>query len=116
MLSDSGRYIVPQYKMIVTYDIRPATRERYYQFITSEMVPALQEMGLYMAEAWHTAYGMYPIRMASFIAEDRETIEDALASDRWQAIEDEFKGYVKNYSRAIVPYRKGFQFTEYVGS
>ena len=48
----------------------------------SEMVPAMQEMGVYMTEAWHTAYGEYPIRMVSFVSEEIETIRSGISSRR----------------------------------
>jgi hypothetical protein len=103
--------IVPRYKMIVSYDVNPSTQDGYYQFIMTEFVPALQEMGLYMTEAWHTAYGNYPIRMVSFVSEDYETIENTLSSTRWVELEQRLQTFVENYSTRVVQYRQGFQFT-----
>ena len=102
--------IVPQYKLIVTYDVLPSNQENYFQFIMGELLPAMQEMGVYMTEAWHTAYGDYPLRMATFVAEDYDTIVEMLDSDRWQELERRFKIYIRNYSLVILPYRHGFQF------
>jgi hypothetical protein len=103
-------YIIPRYRMIFSYDILPFNRDRYFQFVTTEMVPALQDMGIYMTEAWHTAYGEYPVRMVCFVAEDLDTIEAALESERWFELEGEFKEYVRNYTRKVVAYKQGFQF------
>lgn len=103
-------FIIPRYKMILSYDVPPASYESYYRFILNELVPALQQEGLYMVEVWHTAYGDYPLRMAGFVAEDLQTIRDLLASDRWRDLERRFLEYVHNYSRQIVRYRQGFQF------
>ena len=109
--SDSSSGIIkPQYKVIMTYDILPSSQENYYRFVMSEFVPAMQEMGVYMSEAWHTAYGKYPLRMVTFVAEEMETIDEMLHSEEWQALEDRFLGDVRNYSVQIVPFRQGFQF------
>src|SRR5574341_1116239 len=102
--------IVPRFKIIVAYDGMPASQENYYQFVLGEFVPAMQEMGVYMTEAWHTAYGNYPIRMATFVAEDYDTIQDMLDSSRFQELEARLLTFVHNYSRKVVEYRQGFQF------
>jgi hypothetical protein len=102
--------IIPRYKVIVLYDVLPSNHESYFQFVMSELVPSLQEMNVYMTEAWHTAYGDYPLRMAIFVAEDIGTIWSMLDSDRWQELESRFQSYVRNYSLKVVKYRRGFQF------
>jgi len=110
MMEDGeSQMIVPRYKMIMAYDIIPATRDVYYQFVLGEFVPGLQEMGLFMTEAWHTAYGDHPLRMAIFVAEDMETITAAMESERWEDLETRLRRYVANYTCKIVPYRQGFQ-------
>ena len=105
-------HIVPRFKLLLSYDIDPNETESYYQFVLGEFVPAVQAMGLYMLEAWHTAYGPYPIRLIGFVAEDIETIHDALSSKAYRSLEDKLLGYITNYKRSIVPFREGFQFTE----
>lgn len=102
--------IIPRYKLIVTYDVIPSAQERYFRFLMSEMIPALQEQGIYMTEVWHTAYGSYPLRMAGFVSEDMETIQDLLGSEGWTQLEQQFLTYVRNYTLRVVPYRQGFQF------
>lgn len=112
MMDEDPQVIIPRYKMIISYDVALPTQESYYQFIIGELVPAMQEMGVYMTEAWHTAYGEYPLRMAAFVAEDFETLQAMLDSDRWQTLESQFRTYVRNYKRKIVSYRQGFQFVK----
>jgi len=110
MAGSEPQMIIPRYKMIMLYDIQPGRREMYYEFVLGEFVPALQEMGIYIAEAWQTAHGEHPDRMASFVAEDYDTIEDAINSRRWFDLDERFRRYVTNYTLKIVPYRPGFQF------
>ena len=107
---EEANVIVPRYKMIVSYDVIPSTQDSYYQFVLGEMVPAMQEMGVYMTEAWHTAYGEYPIRMISFVSEEIETINSMLDSDRWSDLETRLLSFIRNYSRKVVEYKQGFQF------
>ncbi len=105
-----SEFFVPKIKMIVTYDIQPAALEPYQQFVVAELVPGMQEMGLYMIEAWHTAYGQYPLRQAGFVAEDMGTLQDALASSQWSELEARFLTFIRNYNYKIVRFRDGFQF------
>lgn len=102
--------IIPRYKMIVTYDLLPGDRDSYYQFVMGELVPALQDMKVYMTEAWHTGYGNHPLRMMSFVAEEYTTIQDLLESTRWRELESQLQMYVENYTRKVIEYRRGFQF------
>ena len=107
---ENEEVIVPHFKMILAYDVLPNSHDNYYQFILGEMVPAMQEMGVYMTEAWHTAYGEYPIRMVSFVSEEIDTINSMLGSDRWNDLETRLMSYIRNYSRKVIEYRQGFQF------
>lgn len=102
--------IIPRYKLIVTYDVIPSAQERYFRFLMSDVIPMLQEQGIYMTEAWHTAYGSYPLRMAGFVSEELENINDVLDSESWADLEQELLSYVHNYSLRVVAYRQGFQF------
>lgn len=110
MLNHDSEIIIPRYKIILTYDVVPNTRDEYYQFAMGEVIPTLQEMHVYMTEVWHTAYGDYPLRMAVFVAEDYETIQNLLGSARWQELETKFKSFVRNFSLKITSYQQGFQF------
>jgi aryl-phospho-beta-D-glucosidase BglC (GH1 family) len=102
--------IYPRYKLLMMYDIRPELYEPYFQYIMSEFVPALQNMGLYMITAWHTAYGDYPVRLIEFVSEDLETMLEIFQSDRWDEMESQLKTYITNYERKVVRFRQGFQF------
>jgi len=100
----------PHVKILFTYDIIPQTAEDYYEFMLGEMVPAVERMGLTMAEAWHTAAGNYPLRLVAFVAEDLAAAESALDCDEFDVLEEQLMAYVSNYSRRVVPLRDHFQF------
>jgi hypothetical protein len=48
--------------------------------------------------------------MTGFVAEDYESIQSMLDSERWHDLEDRLLSYVRNYSCKVVEYRQGFQF------
>lgn len=102
--------IDPQFKIMFTYDILPEQEESYYRFALGEWVPAMQNMGLYLAWAWLTAYGEYPSRQSEFLAENLDTIRDALSSEDFQELEDRLLDFVYNYNLKVVRYKERFQF------
>lgn len=97
-------------KLLLTYDPHPGRHEDYLRYVRGEFVPMLEHMGLTMSESWHTAYGAYPLRLASFLASDRATMQQIIASDTFQELETRLQEYVVNYSRKIVPHRSTFQY------
>jgi hypothetical protein len=98
-------------KLLLSYDVSPDVQETYFQFILGEMVPTLQSMGVHMSGAWHTAYGDYPMRLVEFIAQDRATLEEALATPTWEKMEERLGEFVTNYSKKVVALREDhFQF------
>lgn len=102
--------IVPRYKLMLFYDLITDDVEVYYDFVMSELVPALRDSGLHMAMVYHTLWGTSPIRQVEFVAEDLATIQNLLSSDLWQALEVKLLEHATNYKRKVVRFRPGFQF------
>jgi hypothetical protein len=101
--------IIPQYKLILTYDIQASRQQEYMQFVLGTFVPGIQEMGLYLLGVYHTVVGDYPDRQAEYVSESWEIMERAINSERFSRLEEALKSYTTNYSRKVVKYRKGFQ-------
>jgi hypothetical protein len=99
-----------QVKLLVTYDVQEAKQDDYFQFVLGEFVPGVQNLGLYMTEVWHTAYGDYPVRLAGFVAQDYDTLVSILDNPVFLGLEEKLKEYVYNYERRIVPLKDGFQW------
>ncbi len=97
-------------KLLLTFDPIPERREAYFRYVLGEFVPALERLGLTMSEAWHTAYGQYPLRLTGFLAPDRDTMDNILASKSFERLEARLKEYVVNYQRRVVPLDRRFQF------
>lgn len=102
--------ILVEKKLILTFDPIPERREAYFRYVLGEFVPSLEQMGLKMCEAWHTAYGEYPLRLTAFVAEDGDVLEQVLTSEAFQLLEGRLMEYVINYRRRLVPRDNGFQF------
>lgn len=97
-------------KLLLTFDPLADRREAYFRYLLGEFVPALEGLGLTMAEAWHTAYGDYPLRLTGFLAPDAATMESVLASKTFEQLEARLMGYVENYTRRVVPAGRVFRF------
>ena len=101
--------ITPRYKMLLTYNILPDTHDAYFQFVTSELVPRLQGMGLHMYRVYSTEYGDYPMRQVEFLAESLDIVRHALRDPAWQRLERKLNTFVTDYKRRVVAFRQGFQ-------
>jgi hypothetical protein len=97
-------------KLLLTYDPLPGRREAYFEFVLGQFVPGLEQLGLHMSEAWHTAYGDYPLRLTGFVANDEDTLQRVLDSQAFRSLEDRLLEFVVNYERRVVPVRQRFQF------
>jgi hypothetical protein len=97
-------------KMLLTFDPVPGRREEYFRYMLGRFVPALEQLGLTMAETWHTAYGDYPLRLTAFLAPDASTMNSVLGSDAFARLEAQLQDYVQNYRRRVVPADRRFQF------
>ena len=97
-------------KLLISYDPLPETREAYLEYVLGEFVPGLEQAGLPMSDAWHTAYGRYPLRLTGIRAPDRATLEAFLASEAFHRMETRLQTFVVNYRRRVVADRPGFQF------
>jgi hypothetical protein len=97
-------------KLLLSFDPVPGKREAYFRYVLGEFIPTLEYLGLQMCESWHTTYGAYPLRLTGFLAPDRETLVDILASQDFQEMELKLQEFVHNYRRRVVPMKKRFQF------
>ncbi len=100
----------PRVKLLMSYDIIPEAQQTYYEFILREFIPRVQEMGLAVSEAWHTAYGDYPLRMTAFVAPDMETLKRVMQSEEWERLNQQLDQFVTNLQYKVVRYKEGFQF------
>ena len=69
-------------KLLLVYNIKARREAEYYRYVMGEFLPTLQNMGLYMTEGWHTAYGDYPVRLIAFQADNRIEMEKILSRQK----------------------------------
>ena len=101
--------IVPAYTLLLKYDIRPGMHEAYYRYVSGEFVPSVQQMGLYMQDAWQVPYGDYPERQVEFVAEELSTVQRMFDNPLWEKLETRLKEYTENYSRRLILYNGPFR-------
>lgn len=99
----------PLIRFTISFDIKPGSQQVYYQFMISQFIPTMQNLGLQMADAWHMVYGDYPSRINSFVGPDLESMKKVLVSPEWRELEKRLKEYVTNYSWRMIPLKEGFQ-------
>jgi hypothetical protein len=97
-------------KLVLSYNIQPQGAQEYYQFVLGQYIPAMQSLGLEMAEAWHTAYGDYPNRLIVFVSRDQETARQAINDPTWDELNDRLLEFVTDFDYKLIPYRLGFQY------
>jgi len=102
--------ITPRFKLLIRYNVNSDTNESYFQFVINEFIPAMQELGLYMIQVYHTAYGNYPLRQLEFVAEDLDTVRKAMESDAWKQLHTKLDYFISDYDQKVVKFRDGFQF------
>ncbi|MBI3912713.1 MAG: hypothetical protein HY327_00750 [Chloroflexi bacterium] len=101
---------MPSSKILLSYNIPPERHETYMRFMINQFIPALHTVGLMNIGVWQTVYGKYPARLLVFVADDEDTLENALDSDVWKKMEGELKPMITNYTCRVVAYEPGFQF------
>ena len=99
-----------QVKLVLAYDIRPGQENAYRRFILEDLMPQAQELGLAPNDAWHTAYGAYPSRLITFVADNLEAMQQARGKAEWQDLIKKLAGYTSNLSQRVIRYHGGFQW------
>jgi hypothetical protein len=99
-----------QVKLLLSFDIRIGREGAYRRFVIEEFLPQAQALGLVPTDAWHTAYGNYPLRLLGFVADDLETMRIARETDQWQSLIKKLEGYTGNLTQRVVRFRGGFQW------
>ncbi|MEW5957506.1 MAG: hypothetical protein AB1801_07275 [Chloroflexota bacterium] len=97
-------------KLLLIYNIKPSREAEYYRYVMGEFLPLLQNLGMYMIEGWHTAYGNYPVRLIAFQVNSETEIQTILKNSEWQKAKERLLKLVRDYEERVVPAKKTFQF------
>ena len=96
-------------KLLMMWDIQPGKENEYFDFAVKVLMPGLMKLGVQPTEAWYTVYGEAPQILAGWVAEDKQTVREALRSSEWQDLYRQLMSYVTNFKYKIVPATGFFQ-------
>ena len=96
-------------KILMSWNIRPDYENEHFEFFIREFVPGLSELGIQTSDAWYTLYGDYPNILAGALADDLESLKQALATEEWHLLKSRLLAYVTDYSQKVVHASGGFQ-------
>lgn len=97
------------YKLILTYDIETDAEASYYPYMLGKYVPAMQQKGLEMLEAWSTSWGNGPGRQVVFGCRSREVVDELREDDGWHDLNDGLQEFIVDFEYRVVPFRQGYQ-------
>lgn len=104
--------IYPEYAMIFTYNIKAGVQERYFRWMTQELVPNLQSRKIYIQNAWHIIYPYEtdkPERQVEFITEKLVFLQELMHDAEWTGIQERFELFTDDFTMRIVRYTGSFK-------
>lgn len=96
-------------KLLMSWDILPNQEQEYFEFVVSDFIPDIKQLGIRPVDAWYTMYGDQPQIMVSAKSNSQAALNVAMASKEWNRLLDNLLKYVDNFSYKIVPAKSGFQ-------
>lgn len=93
----------------MTWDILPNHEQEYFEFVISEFIPEIKQLGIVPVDAWYTMYGDQPQIMVSARIRSKDELEAVMASQEWNTLMEDLLTYVENFDYKVVPARSGFQ-------
>ena len=96
-------------KLLMTWDILPNQEQEYFEFVISDFIPAIKQLGIRPVELWYTLYGEQPQIMIAAKTQSQAALNIAMASKEWQRLLDNLLQFVENLSYKVIPSRTGFQ-------
>ncbi len=97
-------------KLVLSWDLKPAREETYFEFVSQEFLSVMEKAGLQLLEAWYTMYGEWPQVRMVFLANDLQALRHFLESDTWYSLRQELDFYIHGFRRKIIRARNEFQF------
>jgi len=93
----------------MSWDILPNQEQEYFEFVVSDFIPDIKQLGIRPVDAWYTMYGDQPQIMVSAKSNSQAALNVAMASKEWNRLLENLLKYVDNFSYKIVPAKSGFQ-------
>jgi len=96
-------------KLLMTWDILPNREQEYFEFVISDFIPEMKQLGIRPVDAWYTMFGEQPQIMIAAKIQSQAALNVAMASKEWQRLLDNLLQFVENLSFKVIPSRTGFQ-------
>lgn len=93
----------------MSWDILHDREQEYFEFVISEFIPEIKQLGIRPVDAWYTMYGDHPQIMVSARSRSQAALNLTLASQEWTQLRDNLLTYVDNFTYKIIPARSSFQ-------
>ena len=96
-------------KLLLTWDILPNLEQEYFEFVISEFLPEIKQLGIRPVDAWYTMYGDQPQIMVAAKTQSQASLNIVMASKEWQLLLENLLKFVENFSYKVIPAQTGFQ-------
>ena len=96
-------------KLLMTWDILPNLEQDYFEFMISDFLPEMKQLGIRPADIWYTMYGDQPQIMVAAKTQSQASLNVVMASKEWQLLLENLSKFVKNFSYKVIPAQTGFQ-------
>jgi hypothetical protein len=96
-------------KLLLTWDILPNLEQEYFEFVMSDFLPEIKQLGIRPVDAWYTMYGDQPQIMVAAKTQSQASLNVVIASKEWQLLLENLSKFVKNFSYKVIPAQTGFQ-------
>lgn len=93
----------------MTWDILPNLEQEYFEFVISDFIPEIKQLGISPVDLWWTLYGDQPQIMVAAKTQSQAALNIAMASKEWQRLIENLMQFVGNFSYKVIPARTGFQ-------
>lgn len=96
-------------KLLMTWDILPDKEQEYFEFVISDFLPEIKQLGISPVDAWYTMYGDQPQIMVTAKTQSQASLNVVMASKEWQLLLENLSKYVENFSYKVISAQTGFQ-------
>ncbi|NQS91731.1 MAG: hypothetical protein HQ574_04920 [Chloroflexi bacterium] len=96
-------------KLLMTWDILPDKEQEYFEFVISDFLPEIKQLGISPVDAWYTMYGDEPQIMVAAKTQSQAALNVVMASKEWQRLLENLSKFVENFSYKVISAQTGFQ-------